>query len=661
MWHHLRPVRRGLVLVAAFIAAASAASTPASAATVDCKSQNLQTKIDNAPAGATLKVKGSCVGTFTIAKSLTLVGSLSATLDAQQEGTTLTITGTPTVHLRRLRIVGGLSPLDGFGNGRGGGISHAGGKLTLDAVTVTDNVAVGIHAEGGGIFSDGGPLTIGNSHIVGNTLRASSGSPGSVLAFGAGVSSDGRLTIVDSSVSSNEASAISSAPVDIATWASVDGAAIYAASAAPLEITRSHINGNRGSASALSRAIGQGAGVEDSVDGAKVTLNRSTVSGNVMVATSTGSTADIFGGAVDVSIDTAKLRVVHSGISHNRVWVRASGGGATATGGLLYVAAGSTSLEHAQLVDNRINANNPGSATITGGLLYLSSGALSVSGSRVAQNIVSANGGSSNSTALGGVIAAVSGEPIVVETSTIDANRLKVSANGANAVASGGVMYPFAPVTIRRSTLSRNVESAVSPGFSATATGGVLTLPYPFNSSVVNSTITGNVARADTGGAGATSLGGAISTNMGGSNSLVITNSTIARNRADGSGITHGAGGIQVASGNVQLRGSILALNSLPSGGSGPNCTGALTSGGFNLLGSVAGCGFTSVGSDKVGKNPKLGPLGNHGGPTPTLPLLAGSLAIDAIPKASCFVGVDQRGVKRPQNGRCDIGSFERK
>lgn len=63
----------------------------------------------------------------------------------------------------------------------------------------------------------------------------------------------------------------------------------------------------------------------------------------------------------------------------------------------------------------------------------------------------------------------------------------------------------------------------------------------------------------------------------------------------------------------------------------------------------------------------KLGPLADNGGPTSTHALLAGSVAIDAIPEDDCVdaegepLTRDQRGVERPQGPQplCDVGSFE--
>ena len=56
--------------------------------------------------------------------------------------------------------------------------------------------------------------------------------------------------------------------------------------------------------------------------------------------------------------------------------------------------------------------------------------------------------------------------------------------------------------------------------------------------------------------------------------------------------------------------------------------------------------------------DPLLGALGNYGGFTQTIPLLAGSSAIDTGNDAVC-PATDQRGVTRPQGAHCDIGAFE--
>jgi hypothetical protein len=85
---------------------------------------------------------------------------------------------------------------------------------------------------------------------------------------------------------------------------------------------------------------------------------------------------------------------------------------------------------------------------------------------------------------------------------------------------------------------------------------------------------------------------------------------------------------------------------------------GAFFSNGYNLSsdtsGSLAGPG------DLQGVKPLLAPLGNYGGPTPTMALLPGSPAINAgNPDPTDLPAIDQRGFARIVNGRVDIGAFE--
>jgi len=56
--------------------------------------------------------------------------------------------------------------------------------------------------------------------------------------------------------------------------------------------------------------------------------------------------------------------------------------------------------------------------------------------------------------------------------------------------------------------------------------------------------------------------------------------------------------------------------------------------------------------------DPKLGTLGNYGGFTQTIPLLAGSSAIESGDDSAC-PATDQRGIIRPQGLHCDIGAYE--
>jgi hypothetical protein len=74
-------------------------------------------------------------------------------------------------------------------------------------------------------------------------------------------------------------------------------------------------------------------------------------------------------------------------------------------------------------------------------------------------------------------------------------------------------------------------------------------------------------------------------------------------------------------------------------------------------------CPEGSACSNIISTNPMLGAIGLNGGNTQTLPLQAGSSAIDALVTGTNGCGTtittDQRGIVRPQGTACDIGAFE--
>src|SRR5439155_4667454 len=62
-----------------------------------------------------------------------------------------------------------------------------------------------------------------------------------------------------------------------------------------------------------------------------------------------------------------------------------------------------------------------------------------------------------------------------------------------------------------------------------------------------------------------------------------------------------------------------------------------------------------------AGTDPRLGPLGNYGGPTQTLPVLGGSWVLNAGSNPAGLT-TDQRGIGFPRvlGSAADIGAFER-
>ena len=133
---------------------------------------------------------------------------------------------------------------------------------------------------------------------------------------------------------------------------------------------------------------------------------------------------------------------------------------------------------------------------------------------------------------------------------------------------------------------------------------------------------------------------------------LKITNSTVSSNSAS------------LSSNGIYNCGAMTLVNSVLANSSGKDyCSASATSDSHHNLIADANnsCGFTDgVNDNIVGKDPRLGPLQDNGGPTQTHALLAGSPAFDTASAADC-PSTDQRGEERPQDAGCDIGAYERK
>jgi CSLREA domain-containing protein len=231
----------------------------------------------------------------------------------------------------------------------------------------------------------------------------------------------------------------------------------------------------------------------------------------------------------------------------------------------------------------------------------------------------------------------------ILNSAQLTLSRVAVLGNGTTSF--GGGISSDEVLVVNDSTIAGN--EAVRAGGGVIA-GGSLTL--------TNTTVSGNRSTSDFGG-GIYLFGGTGAT---------INNATITANTA----ASRGGGTFVESSAFIgqeppRFSNTILAGNTAASD---PDCSGAAISGGHNLLGNGAGClDFRPAVSDAEGTgaallDPRLGPLGGNGGPTPTHALLTGSPARDAGAAASCESD-DQRGLARPGSGSgqavCDIGAFE--
>ena len=246
------------------------------------------------------------------------------------------------------------------------------------------------------------------------------------------------------------------------------------------------------------------------------------------------------------------------------------------------------------------------------------------------------------SSTMSGNVATTGGGGISANTANLTTST--VSGNSAHAGSGGGIFTSTA--TLAKCTISGNYTGNEGGGIIATT------------ATLTNCTVYGNTARAE---------GGGILTNTG-----TLLNCTIVENLAHtGGGLFHAVGG------TFSLKNTLVALNLIDSTGSGPDISGgafAFTSQGHNLIGDgTGGGGFANgvngdiVGTDVNPIDPKLGPLQNNGGPTKTLALLTGSLAIDRGDNVN-LPPADQRGAGflRVKDGNgdgvatVDIGAFEK-
>jgi Right handed beta helix region len=210
---------------------------------------------------------------------------------------------------------------------------------------------------------------------------------------------------------------------------------------------------------------------------------------------------------------------------------------------------------------------------------------------------------------------------------------------------SGGIYNDGGMVTITTSTVSGNWARAFGGGIDNR--GGTMT--------VTNSTFSGNrVSPFCSSTQCSDSHGGGIYN----SGTMTVTTSTVSGNWAEESCYLSC---VKVFGGGIYNVGTLNLGNTIVAGNTailGPDISGGVSSGGYNLIGNTSGAsGF--IGSDLLNVNPKLGGLTNNGGPTPTMALLEGSPAINAIPGCNGGPATDQRGVSRPQGIACDIGAFE--
>ena len=207
--------------------------------------------------------------------------------------------------------------------------------------------------------------------------------------------------------------------------------------------------------------------------------------------------------------------------------------------------------------------------------------------------------------------------------------RTTIFYNGAYEI---GGLWTQDEVTLDSSTIYNNSASQTA-GMRATYETGT---PV---ATIVNSTIAGNHAFGS----------------VGGLNLIipaVISNSTIANNRAN-----NGLAGILMSGPTLDLESTIIAGNL---GFNDPDDFDVYGSPTITGMGNLVVASSAPLPPDTRTDDPLLGTIGDYGGPTPTIPLLDGSPAIDHGSNVA-QLATDQRGAGFARVGGAapDIGAFE--
>jgi hypothetical protein len=344
----------------------------------------LQPALAAAPAGETVRIEGTCRGTFVVDRNLTLSGRDDATLDGNGTGPVLTVAAGSHVVVENLIVTGGVSSAPVAV----GGIANA-GRLELRRSTVRSNAATGESRATGGIESgpaDTASLLLDRTVVADNRATARAAGQASVVA---GVRNTGPGTLIRSEIRGNTAFASSE------VFNRAFGGMLIGAGDSRIEntvirdnVARSeHTGGATGTIPLIAGAIG----AIGHLQGASLVISRSEIRNNRAIsssAVSSGSAGAIASGGtvkqlttlIDTEvIDNIAEAVTYAvgGVGNNsttfvleRSTFRGNRASATAADGRAVggIGSGFFGASRTKLVRSRVTANAAKASAATGGL-----------------------------------------------------------------------------------------------------------------------------------------------------------------------------------------------------------------------------------------------------------------------------------------------------
>ncbi len=510
-----------------------------------------------------------------------------------------------TLTLRQLTVRNGNEP------GFGGGLAAESAPVALENVAFVNNRS----GNGGAVFAESAGLTVRGGEFAGNVGTVAGGA----IVHAASTSA---LDVVGALFEDNRA------PDGDGGAVFYDGSGTVAISGTTFRRNLAHVGGalhvvGTGAVTLADTTIEscRAADVASSaggfaVVGARATLRNVTLRRNGSDGSGGGgtlvATGDVLvaGGAVEDNVAAdgdggLRLESTTGNVTVEGTAVRRNTALTFSGGGLRVQAnAGAVALRDVLVEDN--------AARDSGGAAVVAGGTVLVDGSRFLRNLATAD--------VGGLL--------VQAGNAVAATNLLVQGNQAAALA-GASIVTDQTVDVQRSTFADNVALDAAGG-GLGLTNGAATL--------VNCTFSGNWARDA--GAGLLATG----------NTVVVANGTFADNTSSTTGAAVAAVGA-----TVTVRASAIAAGPVAS------CVAAIASDGDNVD-QDGSCGLAGP-RDRVGVDPRLGPLADNGGPTPTHEPLSASPLIDA--SGGPCPTTDQRGIARPTDGdgdgtpACDVGAVE--
>ena len=531
---------------------------------------------------------GDVTGDLDITEDLLLVGADGAIVDGNGLDRVFDVFGAD-VEIQGLTIIGGDAT----------GSSERGGGLRLDAdsdVTISDSVFDDNTAAqaGGAIENTGGVLTTSDTDYTDNATGTTPGNGGAVHAAG------GTTTISGGTASGNSA---------------VEGGAHWIGGGGTMAVVGATVTGNDATGGDATAGDRQGGGGLFNVGG---TLH-------VVDATITGNTAVVgagSGGGIMTTGDTATLTVDGSTISGN-VADRAGGGievdGSTATLGATApnMITGNTATG-TNSAGNGGGVHAIGALTVTGdtigansaeegGGVWIGAGApLTITGATIQGNTALGGDATAGSRQGGGGVFST-GSPVTIAGSTIEGNNADAGAGSG-----GGIMVTDAgTLTLDSSTVSGNVADRAGGGIELDGSTGTIGATSP--NDITGNTATGTDSAGNGGGLHATAdvtvSGGNVSGNtaqeggglwIGGSGTLT-SDATVQDNTADGTenadaATRQGGGGYFNAGATLTITGGLISNNTATTTSGG----GIMTRGATGVL-NVDGAVIQANTADRAG------------------------------------------------------------